>query len=336
LNYLIIVGNKYSFFSNNYSKNNSYIIFNNIKRTLKDKIYKYLKKNITNINSLYIIGNLRFGNYYISLNNAILFCEVLNCKKIIINNKRKNFIYDKIFYQKYNITIDSNYSFNCADNNSIIANVKFFFYYMNFTDFGKVNRFYVLRKEIINNLPKVKINSNDLYIYIRGGDIFRHLNKSHPNYSQPPLCFYRRILIEFSFRQVTIISEDTANPVIPILLKENSYIKFNKNSIKLDISYLANSFNIVSSTSSFIISIIKLNENLKFLWEYDFYKLSEKYLFLHYSVYTFSFNYTIYKMNVNDNYKKLMYPFQNSEKQRKIMIEEKCVNNFHIIPPRIP
>lgn len=40
-------------------------------------------------------------------------------------------------------------------------------------------------------------------------------------------------------------------------------------------------------------------------------------------------------MNVNDNYKKFMYPFHNSEKQRKMMIEEKCFNKFHIIPPRI-
>lgn len=248
--------NKYLFFSNNYSKNNSSKIFNNIKRTLKYQIYKYLKKNITNINSLYINGSLKFGNYFIALNNAILFCEILNCKKIIINNNRKGFINDRIFYQKYNITIDSNYSFNCHDNNSIIANVKFCLYNINFTDLGKINRFYVLRKEIINNLPKVKINSNDLYIYIRGGDIFRRLNKSHPYYSQPPLCFYSKILVEFNFRKVVIISEDTGNPVIPILLKENSYIKFNKNSIKLDISYLANSFNIVSSTSSFIISII--------------------------------------------------------------------------------
>jgi hypothetical protein len=192
-----------------------------------------------------------------------------------------------------------------------------------------------LRKEIIDNLPKVKIYIYDLYIYIRGGDIFRSLNKSAASYGQPPLCFYRRILNEFNFREVTIISEDTLNPVISKLLKEYPYIKYNKNNIKLDISYLANSYNIVSATSSFIISIIKLNENLKFLWEYDFYKFSERYLFLHYSVYKFSFNYTIYKINPSDNYKKFMYPFHNSENQRQIMIEERCNNNFHIIPPRI-
>jgi hypothetical protein len=192
-----------------------------------------------------------------------------------------------------------------------------------------------LREELINNLPKVKINFDDLYIYIRGGNIFWHFNKIAPHYTQPPLCFYRRILNGFNFREVTIISEDISNPVISILLKEYSYIKYNKNNIKLDISYLANSYNIVSATSSFITSIVKLNENLKFLWEYDFYKFSERYLLLHYSVYKFSFYYTIYKMKVSDNYRKFMYPFYNSEKQRKIMLKERCDNNFHIIPSRI-
>jgi hypothetical protein len=214
------------------------------------------------------------------------------------------------------------------------VNVNFFFYHFNFIALGKVNRFYVFRKEILNNLPKVKINCNDLYIYIRGGDIFRKLSKTSPYYIQPPLCFYKSILNQFIFRKVIIISEDTSNPVISILIKKYQFTKYNKNNLKLDISYLANAYNIISATSSFIVSIIKLNLNLKFLWEYDFYKLSERILHLHYSVFTYSFTYTIYKMNVSENYKILMYPFHNSVKQRKIMIDEKCDNNFYLIPPR--
>ena len=61
--------------------------------------------------------------------------------------------------------------------------------------------------------------------------------------------------------------------------KENlqySFIKYKKNNIKYDMAYLTNSFNIVSAKSSFLVSIIKLNDNLQYLWEYDFYKLSER------------------------------------------------------------
>ena len=80
---------------------------------------------------------------------------------------------------------------------------------------------------------------------------------------------------------------------------------------------------------------MKLNDKIKFLWEYDFYPLSEKYLHLHPSVYTFPYNYTIYKMDSSLTYKKLMYPWINSKKQREMMMKEKCVNHFSIIKPRI-
>ena len=120
---------------------------NNINRILQDKIYKLIKKNISYINTLYIKGHRRFGNYFISLNNAILFCEFLNCRRIIIQN---DFINHKIYYQKYNLTIESKYSFNSHDNDSIIINIYSFFVYFNFTYLGEVNRFYVFRNEILN------------------------------------------------------------------------------------------------------------------------------------------------------------------------------------------
>ena len=198
-----------------------------------------------------------------------------------------------------------------------------------------MNRLNILKKEILNNLPKLKTHADELAMYIRSGDIFSVLKNSIKSYAQPPLCFYENILNNFKFKKVNIISENNLNPVIIILLKKYSYIKFNKHDIKYDISYLANSFNIVSAKSSFLISVIKLNDKLKFLWEYDFYKLSEKYYHLHPSVYSFPYNYTIYKMDASLKYKKYMYPFTNSKKQRKLMKKEKCNNNFIIIKPRI-
>ena len=252
LGYFIKIINKSSSFPNIYlkNKNSNSLYFNNIKKTLQNIIYKMFKKNITYINRLFIKGHLRFGNYFISLNNAIIFCEFFRCKNIIIV-KKNDYIKGNIFYQKYNLTLEPNYSFNFIDNNSMLIDINFFFYKCKFMVLGKVNRFYVFRKEIINNLPKVKINIDDIYIYIRGGDIFRNINKSVHLYIQPPLCFYKKVLNQFSFREISIISEDTSNPVIPVLLKDYPYIKYNKNDIKLDISYLLNSYNIISATSSF-------------------------------------------------------------------------------------
>jgi len=327
--YFIYNINEISSISKSKWKNNKskFIIY------LQNRIFKLLKKKITKINTIYIKSRMRFGNYFISLNNAIIFCEFLSCKRIVIRNHR-HLIKHKIFYKKYNLTIEPNYSFNNTDNNSMIINSVFFFGDLNFTNLGKVNRFFIFRNEIINNLPKVKINSNDLYIYMRGGDIFSRKNVCI-YYYQPPLCFYKKVLETFAFRKVIIISEDKLNPILPILLKEYPFIKYNINKIKLDFSYLLNSYNIISGISSFLASIIKLNQNLKFLWEYDFYEKIIRYKFLHYSIYAFPFNYTIYKMNPSENYKKLMYPFYNSEEQKKTMKEEKCENDFQAIPPRV-
>ena len=82
LEYFINIKNKSSSISKNSQKNNMAKIINILKR----KIYNKTNKNKTYINILYIKGISRFGNYLISLNNAIIFCEILRCKKIIIKN----------------------------------------------------------------------------------------------------------------------------------------------------------------------------------------------------------------------------------------------------------
>ena len=183
---------------------------------------------------------------------------------------------------------------------------------------------------VLKNLPKIVINPNDLYIYIRGGDIFQHSKSEAYMYFQPPLCFYIKILDKFKFRKVFIISEDKLNPVIPKLLSKYSFIKKKKNNIKLDISFLIHSYNIVGARSTFFLTSIKFNDNLKFLWDYDCSPLIQKYLHLHYSVNMFPYYYTLYNMNLSSHYKKLMFPWINSPTQKKMMIKEKCKKNFDI------
>lgn len=313
------------------SLNKNLIIF----ETIKHKLQGLIKRKTSYIDSLYIVGKYAFGNFIIAINNAIIFCEYFSCKKIIIKSFKSLFINNKIYYQKYNLTIEPN-SRIMHNKYSLIKHLNFFYYRVKFISLGitgNINRIPILREEIINNLPKVKVNPNDLYIYIRGGDIFRRLNRSFKSYVQPPLCFYKNILNNFKFRNIKIISQDKFNPVLGFL--EQFYnAKYVKNNIKLDISYLANAYNIVSAKSSFIVSIIKLNNNIKFLWEYDLYIWS-KYWHLHYSVYNFSFKYMIYLMKSSEHYKKKMFPFANSKRQRELMIKENCSDNFDIIPPRL-
>ena len=219
---IILILMKYStiytklFFGNNKKKL--------MKKIILYKIFKLTRKNINNINYLFIKGKSRFGNFFISINNAIIYCEILGCKKIILEKNNNIYINNIILYKKSNFTIEPNQTFNIRDKYSIILNTRFFFY-NNIVLFRNVNRFIIFREQLLNNLPKVIVHPSDLYIYIRSGDIFI---RAHRNYNQPPLCFYEAILDSFKFNKVYIISEDKLNPVIPNLLNKYSYIKKKK------------------------------------------------------------------------------------------------------------
>ena len=122
----------------------------------KHELQGLIKKNINYFDSLYIIGRMKFGNFIISINNAIIFCEFFHCKRIIMQSYKNIFINNKIVYQKHNLTIDhnSNITYN---NYSLVKSLAFFYFQVNFTCLGNINRFHIFREEIINNLPKVNI-----------------------------------------------------------------------------------------------------------------------------------------------------------------------------------
>ena len=189
-------------------------------------------------------------------------------------------------------------------------------------------RINLIRNEIINNLNKVIIDKNDLFIHIRSGDIF--INPHFP-YAQPPLCFYSKILNNNKYKKIYLISQQINNPVIHKLINEYPNIIYYKNSLKIDISYLVNAYNLVASISSFLVSIVQLNYNLRFLWDYNIYKISEKIIAFHYDLYKFPNNFIIFRMEPSLLYQNFMYKFKNNKSQRKLMIKEKCINNFRII-----
>ena len=196
------------------------------------------------------------------------------------------------------------------------------------------NRIGILREEILKNLPQFITDENDLYIHIRSSDIFMNNDPNYaPDYAQPPLCFYQKIIDNYKFNQIHIISQDNANPVIDQLINNNNNIIYEENYIDNDIANLINAYNIVGSISSFLTSIIKLNKNLKNLWEYDIYPISLKIPHLHHSLYNYKINYTIYRMIPSAEYKNKMLIWECSEEQIRMMTAENCTNNFIRIEP---
>ena len=131
------------------------------------------------------------------------------------------------------------------------------------------------------------------------------------------------------------ISNDNNNPIINKLLSKYPKIIFQKNDISKDISSLINAYNLVASISSFLNSIIQLNYNLIFLWDYNIYQMTEKLLQYHYDLYKFpNSNFSIYRMESHSSYKNIMYIWKNNRKQVKLMLKEKCDNYFSIIKYR--
>lgn len=185
----------------------------------------------------------------------------------------------------------------------------------------------IIKEELLNNIPKIKTNQSDLYIYIRSGDIFVVPNEY---YTQPPLCFYEEIINKEkkNFSKIYLIAEDKNNPIIEVLLNNYHNIIYNKNSLKLDIAYLINAYNIVGAMSTFINILLRFNDNLEKYWEYNIYTLQSKIIHFHHSCYHIKKKFILFLMEPSDFYKEVMIPWNNSETQKNLMLKEKCHKKF--------
>ena len=275
-----------------------------------------------------------FGNQLAVFNKMIFYCEIIKCKNIILPKDNNLFINHTLYDKDYNITISIG-DFSYGKGVDSIAMLDFYFYY-SFFNFKIENRLDIIKNEVINNLPKVEINDKDLVIHFRSSDIFQHKDdpKHAPDYAQPPLCFYEKILNNYNFDKIYIISiDDIYNPVIKKLREKYKKLIYNQNKLEIDLSYIIRGYNIVGSISSFLIGSIKLNDNLKLLWEYDRYPLKIKRHHNHHLLSNIKRKYTVFLMEPSEIYKTEMVVWKNSDEQIQIMLNDDCPNDFKIIPP---
>lgn len=298
------------------------------KKELLEFLSKNVGKNITVVKSIFLGQSFHFGNQLIIIYKTIFYCQILGCKKIILDKNYNWYIKKDIINKNYKMIIKTK-DRNLINKYDIIIDetTNFYFYYKYITPEVKIN---ILRKEIINNLPKISINHNDLYIYIRSGDIFL---EAHPNYRQPPFCFYKKVLENNKFKNIYLIAVNKNNPVINEILKNFPNIIYNFNSLEVDLSYLVNANNIAGGgTSTFLSNALELNNNSPFLWTFEFKNYSyTKYLkFNVISFYNIS-KLKIFLMYASNNYEKNMRLWNNTKIQRNLMINDKCTNPFVFI-----
>ena len=221
-----------------------------IKREKKN-IFKFISKTIhkkvKQIKNIFYTSFMKLGNNLAALNKIIFYCEIIGCSKIILDKEKFFLIKRKIKIPKYNLTISVE-DIKFKNNYELFYNKQYFLFSMFI--FKPEIRLNLIRKEIIKKLIKINISKYDLYIHIRSGDIFKKVKNRF--YSQPPLCFYEKILNNYKYKKIFIISGDGNNPVISKLKNKYPNIIYKFNSMIYDISVLINAYNIVNSISSFL------------------------------------------------------------------------------------
>lgn len=303
--------------------NRNKIIYNNINNNrtninLSDEFFqiKSVLTQIKNNNLTYINtisgGKAKVGNALVMLNNLINICEKIRCQNIITpSGGLESLIKKPIFYKLYNIKILPN---SYKDKIKVDINLDwrdlFFFKYRKQHHNMRIN---IIREEILDNIPKYNANPNDLFIHIRSGDIF--INTISKYYSQPPLCFYKKIVDNYRFSNIFILSNGYENPVINALLNKYPNIRFIKGSIETDISKIIYAYNFVMSYSSFAVNLIKFNKNLKKAFVYKLFNF----------LIPIKSNITLYIMEPSKKYVQIMkMKWKKTKEQLDLLINENC------------
>ena len=296
------------------------------KRELLQFLSRSISKNISKVKYIFLRQQSNFGNLLLIISRVIFYCQLLGCKKIIIeNNKNTWFIKNKVIDKQHKLIILVDKLKNIKNIGIIFDKTNNFFYYSKYI-FQK-SKIGLLKSEILKNLPKVRTNKDELYIYIRSGDVFI---KPHPNYVQPPFCYYKKILDDYLFKKIYLIAQNKNNPVINNLLKNFPYIIYKEQQLEVDISKLVHAYNLAGGGSStFFDSILELNINIQILFLFN---LKEKPLNISKKKNLIKFLYSrikILTMFSTNEYNKIMFPWNNTNHQRSFMNSYNC-SNFYL------
>lgn len=112
----------------------------------------------------------------------------------------------------------------------------------------------------------IKRLRNEITIHIRSGDIFSEV-KPNPGYWQPPLDFYTTVITEEKPKKVTLVFEDTANPVIPALIEWLSTMgipyRLEDGMIESAIRELATAHHLVGGRGTFLAPILAMSRSVR-------------------------------------------------------------------------
>ena len=276
------------------------------------------KKDITSkdykFSSIQIKWYGRLGNNIIQVSNAVYLAELMNVSTIYVDPGFCR-INNNVEIKEKNITIIP--TKNIPNDAHPMESSIFQF---DIDDHNPEDRVLTFASEVLKGIPHINTSDDELYIHIRSGDIFNHNPSCY--YGQPPLCFYEAIINKWGFKRIFILTDSMSNPVIRHLMD-----RYDADVVIIDleatIGYILSARNLVVSFGTFIPSLLRLipDDPSKRIFRYGN---------------NFRYCTDIWKkityLEPSKNYvdKLLSENWKNTKKQRKMMINEKCGDNWKI------
>ena len=235
--------------------------------------FKFFSRNKNkNDFAIFISNHGGFSNLVTAILNAIGLARLLNINSIYLI---KTELSEKFFS---NNLIFGDISLNLIHKEPKVSYISgtflnhFYFLEKFNPDFKNIRLAYA-RKILKMNTKSLSFLERDLVIHIRSGDIFTKKG-IHPNYGQPPLSFYILCIKDFKPSSVTLIYEDTKNPVINLLIKYIQDIgcqlrRPTLKGIKEDISFIYNAKNVVCGNGTFVLGILMGSYSIQNLYIFE-------------------------------------------------------------------
>ena len=122
-----------------------------------------------------------------------------------------------------------------------------------------------IKEHLLLNLEHpIDSNDEELVIHMRAGDMFA--DNPPPKYVPTPLAFFEKIIDDFSYKKVRIVSEDDKNPCIEALLKKYPFVIWQCSDLETDMRTLCQAKNLCVTIGTFGLINVLLSKNLKNLY----------------------------------------------------------------------
>jgi hypothetical protein len=235
------------------------------------------------IKALRIARWYRFGNSVIQLRNALYLAEKLNVQIIefaqphpfFMSNRVGGYQFVHVDRRPRRLTIEGSFFMLDAFHLSIDVTAR-----------SRLFKQYIrplLTRQVSDADPRV--NSEDLVLHFRAGDVFRQSKPPNPdygqpplsfylaNYGQPPLSFYLAVVEREKPGRVWLVFEDRGNPCVDAVesaLRERGIeVMLQSASLADDLRLLLSARRLVASRGSFVHMIAHLSVRLRKVYFFE-------------------------------------------------------------------